>query len=399
MNTYKNIARRSETMERLARLLLAALAAWSSTIGTCSGQATDESRLWTNGSGASITAVFGGIEKEVVTLHPAGKPRAWVSLNLLTPESRKLALYLDRCGVLGNRVLMKWVVVGDPGNPPSNVSRLDADGAVPYLFQIGMHEVTNAQYCTFLNSVDPGGVNPHEVYVKLMATDPQGGIDFNGTAAQGRKYSLKPNMGDKPVNRINYERAVRFANWLHNDQDGTQIDTGAYDLTKGFANRPVFHSPSAKVWIPTMNEWLKAAYYSPKLNKRKGGYYLFATQSDNLPVKALATPTGEIANPGPHVANYDNGAVWNGAANLTSVGTAGTASYYGTFDQTGNANEWMEPDNDNRHVFFSGGYASTLPRPGTLMGILPVTYQHVDFGFRVAAPALKGAKRSSKGKP
>ena len=46
---------------------------------------------------------------------------------------------------------------------------------------------------------------------------------------------------------------------------------------------PATHNSEAKYWIPTENEWYKAAYYSPELNDGKGGYYDWATQSDSTP--------------------------------------------------------------------------------------------------------------------
>lgn len=51
---------------------------------------------------------------------------------------------------------------------------------------------------------------------------------------------------------------------------------------------------------------------------------------------------GDISNPGANVANYGNGADWNGlVGNVTTVGSAGPLSYsfYGTADQAGNVFE------------------------------------------------------------
>ena len=50
---------------------------------------------------------------------------------------------------------------------------------------------------------------------------------------------------------------------------------------------PATHNSGAKYWIPTENEWYKAAYYNPGLNDGKGGYYDWATQSDSTPGNTL----------------------------------------------------------------------------------------------------------------
>ena len=60
---------------------------------------------------------------------------------------------------------------------------------------------------------------------------------------------------------------------------------------------PATHDPGAKYWIPTENEWYKAAYYNPTLNSNAGGYYDWATQSDTAPGNSLInnTPTDPLA--------------------------------------------------------------------------------------------------------
>ena len=88
-------------------------------------------------------------------------------------------------------------------------------------------------------------------------------------------------------------------------------------------------------WIPSEDEWYKAAYY----NGGTSTYSLYPTQSNTAPTVAAADASGNISNPGANVVNYLNGADWNGQnGNLTTVGSAGeaSASFYGTFDQGGN---------------------------------------------------------------
>ncbi len=97
----------------------------------------------------------------------------------------------------------------------------------------------------------------------------------------------------------------------------------------------------ASFWLPSENEWYKAAYYDPTKDGT-GGYWLYPTRSSSVPAEATADAFGTISNPG-NVANYDF-VVWGGAENVTTVGSAGLlgASYYGTYDQAGNVWEWNE---------------------------------------------------------
>ena len=40
-------------------------------------------------------------------------------------------------------------------------------GGVPYEYDIGQFEITAAQYCAFLNAVDPEGENPKQPWTKV----------------------------------------------------------------------------------------------------------------------------------------------------------------------------------------------------------------------------------------
>jgi formylglycine-generating enzyme required for sulfatase activity len=99
-------------------------------------------------------------------------------------------------------------------------------------------------------------------------------------------------------------------------------------------------------FLTSENEWYKAAYYQPAA---QGGdvdnYWLFPTMSNSDPARPAVDSVGDIHNPGTNVANYDQGADWNGQnGNVTTVGGAGplSDSFYGTADQGGNVYEWNE---------------------------------------------------------
>lgn len=183
-------------------------------------------------------------------------------------------------------------------------------GAVAYAYQIGKHEVTNGQYTEFLNAADATGANANGIYNASMGSNARGGITFDSGAATGAKYTIRTSMGNKPVNYVNWYDAARFANWLHNGQGSGGTETGAYTLTlnTGLITKDV----GANVWLPSEDEWYKAAYYDPTTGAGGGdNYWNHATQSDTAPTLGTANATGDISNPGSNVANYAQGADWN----------------------------------------------------------------------------------------
>ena len=250
------------------------------------------------------------------------------------------------------------VLVGHAGNAPDPLTGL---GTVSYQYHIGATEVTNAQYAAFLNAVDPGGSNPHDVYNPNMTNATgfavvKGGIDYIPAAADGSKYAAKPNYGDKPVNYVTFNDAARFANWVMtgDTENGFYTFSDTHTITSQGIHGPDQHSSMNWVAIPTEQEWYKAAYHAN--DGPTGNYFQYPTKSNTAPTVATATPTGNIANPGRNIANYNFGANWDGTGNLghvTTVGSAGpeSASPYGTFDQGGNVYEWTEtPSGTNRVI-------------------------------------------------
>jgi len=237
-------------------------------------------------------------------------------------------------------VTMDWSTVGNAGNAADPTTGF---GSVGYEYRIGKTEVTNAQYAAFLNAV--AASDPNGLYISFMGSNARGGITRSGSAGS-YTYSVRENMGDKPVNFVSWYDAARMANWMTNGQGSGGTESGVYTfngvnsisgITRDLSN------PN-QVFIPTEDEWYKAAYHQPA---SQGGdsddYWLYATQSNSVPTIATATSTGEVANPGANVVNYFEGADWNGQnGNVTTVGSAGSTSFYGAFDMNGNVWEWNE---------------------------------------------------------
>ena len=256
-----------------------------------------------------------------------------------------------------------------------------------YAYQIGKYEVTNAQYGAFLNAADPTGANANDIYNSLMGSNLRGGITYNPDAASGAKYTIRTSMGDKPVNFVSWYDAARFTNWMHNGQGTGSTETGAYTLTgnTGIITKNV----GATVYLPTEDEWYKAAYYDPTAGAGSGdNYWLYATRSDTAPTMASADSAGNITNPGSNVANYNNGADWNGRdGNVTTVGSAAANNYFGTFDQGGNVREWTDAVINGSSRGLRGGswFANVSFLRSPTSGSNAPTFEIDNVGFRVAS--------------
>ena len=260
---------------------------------------------------------------------------------------------------VAHAVTIDTVPIGNPGNPADTRYNPSGVGSVDYNFRIGKYEVTNAQYVEFLNGVDPTGANTLELYKPDMTTSfyNVGGILRDLGAANGSKYSVKAGREDNPVIFVTWFDAIRFANWLHNGQGGGDTENGAYTIepgTPGFFS--ITRNPGARWWLPSENEWYKAAYH--KNDGVTGNYWDYPTSTNAIPYSDQ--PPGSDAPDPSNTANfpkndnlangYDDGyavtgsTIANSAQNyLTDVGAyTFSTSPYGTFDQGGNVAEWNE---------------------------------------------------------
>lgn len=280
-------------------------------------------------------------------------------------------------------ITMDWVNVGHAGNVADPSTNL---GAVAYAYQLGKYEVTNAQYSAFLNAVDPAGANANGIYNPEMGNNARGGITYTTGAANGTKYTIRTNMGNKPVNYVNWYDAARFTNWLGNGQGSSSTETGSYTLSGNTGT--ITKNVGATVWLPSENEWYKAAYYDPTVGAGGGdNYWLYATQSNALPKEATASATGDITNPGANVINYRLTADWNSQdGNVTSVGSAAANNYFGTADQGGNVQEWIESSSGTFRGLRGGSWNFDEFFLWSNVGnSLPPTDELSSAGFRVAS--------------
>jgi len=240
-----------------------------------------------------------------------------VSLNVLTAT-----LHADSFGSGLNEFSIDLVEVGNPGNPDdtgTTGSYHSVFGGVPYIFRIGSYEVSEEM----INNANAEG--------NLGIT-----IDIRG-----------PN---KPATSVSWNEAARFVNWL-NEQAGfthaykfaVQPGELGYDSNASIelwttgdngydANNP-FRNSNAFYFLPSEDEWYKAAYYSGS----GATYYDYATQSDQP-----TQPTPVFGGTSSGTAVFQQFALTSPA----DFNDAGGLSHFGTMAQMGNVGEWVESGND-----------------------------------------------------
>lgn len=202
-------------------------------------------------------------------------------------------------------VTIPTVPIGNPGNEAD--TRYDATGfgSVGYNYRIGKDEVTAGQYTEFLVAV--ADTDAYGLYSPHMGEPVNNlGANIQRSGSSGTySYSVAPDWANRPVNHVNLWDAMRFANWLHNGQpttgvqDATTTEDGAYDLDgyTGFDGTWIVRKPGARYFIPTEDEWYKAAYH--KNDGATGNYWEYRTKSD-------IAPNNTLPDPGNH-ANFDAG--------------------------------------------------------------------------------------------
>jgi formylglycine-generating enzyme len=245
---------------------------------------------------------------------------------------------------------IEFVTVGNPGND-GELSGQGAGGFGPnaicggvnYIYQIDKFEITNAQYREFLNAKAKYG-DPNNLYSIYMANSQGGGISRIGSGIVGDPYVYISRNGDpawdnRPVTYVTDWDAFRFCNWLHNGQGDSDTENGAYI---NIGNKNTFQrQPDARYFIPSENEWYKAAYH--KNDGVTCNYWHYPTASNDAPNPILLDPDpGNCANSWTHEGAMDIFTI--GSPYYTSVvgDFENTPGPYGTFDQGGNVAEWTD---------------------------------------------------------
>jgi formylglycine-generating enzyme required for sulfatase activity len=206
---------------------------------------------------------------------------------------------------------IEFVTVGNPGNPPD--ANPNPAGAVPYEYRIGKYEVSE------------------EMIAKANAL---GGLGIT-TDTRGPDF---------PATSVTWYEAARFVNWLNTSTGSVpayKFDAAGNfqlwdDMDLGYNPANLYRNRLAKYFLPSINEWHKAAYYDPV----GGVYYDYPTGSDSVP-----DGIDFAGDPNFDAVFFDDGS--NGRPNeITNVGLS---SPFGTAAQGGNVDEWQETSVDGKN--------------------------------------------------
>lgn len=286
--------------------------------------------------------------------------------------SRSIPLLLAALACLpcsASEIALTFVTVGDPGNPP-NSRPYGSGGSVPYSYSIGKSPVTNAQFAMFLDAV--AGDDLHRIY------SPEMKIRRSGRPGSFT-YTPLPGWETHPVNFVAGIDAIRFCNWLHNGMPiGSQghgtTEAGAY-LIQG-NNIPGKRDLRARFFLPTYDEWVKAAFHDPT-REAAIPYRHFATGSDEEPIRG--TPS--------NLPGRVNGAqVIGGTTPIDAY--PNTRTYWGALDMEGNVANWCEPGSNESSQRYIGIPFWHRSDPNGAGGAYTNNSQReAGLGFRVAAIA------------
>jgi formylglycine-generating enzyme required for sulfatase activity len=207
----------------------------------------------------------------------------------------------------------EFVTVGDPGNRPSNASEDNFGlnrqlGAIDYTYRMARTEVTVAQWLEFVDAYAPYYEHPFggSVALRTFRSDQINSFFFDPEPFPPLRIS--PGVDPNEAVTVGWEYAARYANWLHNDKNPEQwaFESGAYDTStfgfddEGYLTHQLEPSPGAKYWIPSRDEWIKAAHWDPNKNgPGEGGYWQYPTSTDTPTTHSLLPEDGGERNAGP----------------------------------------------------------------------------------------------------
>lgn len=267
----------------------------------------------------------------------------------------------DTFGSGANTFGIDFVTIGNPGNAADTTGNPNPSGSVPYTYRIGKFEISEQM---------------------IAKANAEGGLGI----------AIINHAPDKPAISVEWNEAARFVNWLNTSSGSApaykfavQPGEAGYLANAnielwtigdpGYNPDNLYRNNLARYFLPSFDEWYKAAYY----DSTSGVYFDYPTGSDTAPT---TVPSGTAAGT----------AVYNGQFFPADVTLAGGLSPYGTMGQGGNAWEWEETDFDlvndspssvrgGRGGDWEGGYIN-LHALSRASGAPNAVF--FDIGFRVA---------------
>ena len=274
-------------------------------------------------------------------------------------QNSKAQTITETFGTGANQFSIEFVNIGNPGNAADTSGSPNPAGSVAYIYNIGKYEISRDQ-------------------INKANLDGNLGLTISDMSAYGA------NGGNMPATGISWLEAAKYVNYLNVSQgssaaykiSGNQFTPwGSTEI--GYNPNNTFRNNLAKFFLPTVDEWYKAAYGSPD-----GTWYKYSTGSNTAP-----TVVDQGTDP--------NTAVWNNRNSPAPINSAGGLSPYGTMAQGGNVFEWNEtisPNNNSANVDYliirggAWGYgigAATLDSSSLSHGYISLEYEF--HGFRVAS--------------
>ncbi len=274
----------------------------------------------------------------------------------------------DTFGSGANTFDIEFVTIGNPGNAADTTGNPNPAGSVPYSYRMGKFEISEQM---------------------IDMANAEGGLGISNAFIRG---------ADKPATSISWNEAARFVNWLNT----TTGNLPAYKFAlqpgevgyspnanielwalsdDGYNPNNLYRNSLARYFLPSVDEWYKAAYYDPT----SGTYNNYPTGSDNAPTSVAS---GTAAGTAVYNRSFGTGPA--------DVRQAGGLSPHGTMGQGGNVWEWEETDADlvNDSVSSAratrGGVWDSVYVAGDLHALrrnsgLNPTFEILNVGFRVAS--------------
>lgn len=290
-----------------------------------------------------------------------------------------------------------FVRIGAPGNapwsgttPPTIGDMALGRGQVNYEYQIGRLEVTTSQWAEFFSAALDRPANDRLPWI--AAPTFWGAVGTAPTTPGGQRFAVPAGNEMRAVGNISWRVAAMYCNWLHNGKstDRDAFMNGAYDVSQ-FSGIERFtdqltHNAGAKYWIPTWDEWLKAAHYDPDKNgPDQGGWWTYSNGTDQ---QLIGGP------PGVGQANFG----WRDGANSQWTTLLGaypdTQSPWGLLDVAGGTAEWTEGvlfgAGDTKYRVYEGSYWGSSPgfaisdAAFSAGGASFPSIDFLDLGFRIA---------------
>jgi hypothetical protein len=267
----------------------------------------------------------------------------------------------DTFGSGANTFDIEFVGIGNPGNTADTTGNPNPAGSVPYSYRMGKFEISEQM---------------------IDKANALGGLGIT-------KDTRGP---DKPATSTSWNEAARFVNWLNTTSGSTpaykfalQRGQAGYDANAnielwtvgdaGYNPNNLHRNSLARYFLPSLDEWYKAAYYDPT----GGVYYDYPTGSDNVPdgIDFAGDTTFEAVF-------YDGVGSFNPQPN--DIADAGVLSPYGTAGQGGNVWELTDWNPVNFRGLRGGHWNSSISslRASSHGTINPMFGDDI-VGFRVAS--------------